>query len=60
MFSLTITMLHNGKDTVMQLNLFEGENKTIEVVFNMKMCGKLYVNKTYIDGDIRRHLGVLA
>ena len=26
----------------------------------MKMCGNLYVNKTYTDGHISRHLGLLA
>ena len=53
-------MLHNGKDSVVRLNLFEAVKRTNEGEVNLKICRNLYVNKTYADGHIRRHPGLLA
>ena len=32
----------------------------MECVVNLKICGILYVKKTYTDGHTRQHLGLMA
>ena len=49
LFSLTVMVLHNGQDAVTRLNIFEAPNQTNEDEVSLKICGILFVSKTFKD-----------